>query len=280
MAFPDWPTSDGHNMISYPVLQDWNDPERLSEHTHRLAGLVIGLTTILLVGLCALREKWNWVTRTSLVILVAVIGQGLLGGLRVIQNEQLLALTHSLTGALFFTLCCVFAYATWRTVANTDGTDQRLGPMGAGLIAILPFAVLAQYALGSNFRHRQLYLNEHVLGAIIVSLLTFATMFVLLRSSLPRIRRAGLFLSLAILFQICLGLGAYVTKLGFPRWNISAMLGSWQQSAVCSAHTVGGMLLLVSSSIAVFEVVCYARNGQLTGLKTTYEPLRTDGGLT
>ena len=41
MVFPDWPSSDGYNMLAYPWLSSARD--QFVEHGHRLSGLTIGL---------------------------------------------------------------------------------------------------------------------------------------------------------------------------------------------------------------------------------------------
>ncbi len=46
MAFPDWPSSDGHGMLSYPWLKSTGD--KFLEHGHRLAGMLIGCVSIVL----------------------------------------------------------------------------------------------------------------------------------------------------------------------------------------------------------------------------------------
>src|SRR5689334_6182088 len=45
MAFADWPGSDGHNMLLYPWLKSSGD--KFLEHGHRLAGMLIGIVSLL-----------------------------------------------------------------------------------------------------------------------------------------------------------------------------------------------------------------------------------------
>src|SRR5258708_8649256 len=54
MAFPDWPNSDGHNMLLYPWLKSAG--ERFLEHGHRLGGVFIGLVSIGLAGTAPRQE--------------------------------------------------------------------------------------------------------------------------------------------------------------------------------------------------------------------------------
>lgn len=267
MAFADWPTSDGQNMLLYPWLNDLRHTDKFVEHGHRLAGVLIGLVSIGLVVVTFAKESRRWVRAGAIVILVAVIAQGLLGGMRVRMNEQVLAMTHSITGGLFFTLCFLFAYLV-RRPANDEWSrvDRRFSPAVYAIGVLFPFVVLGQYVLGGFFRHLGRMLHEHVAGAVIVTLLAVVLLFALLRSDLFSLRRRGRWLGSALLIQIGLGLGSWVTKLGFPSFGWVASANSPAQNVVCSLHTVGGMFLLATASAAAVELILRGRSGQIEEL--------------
>ena len=89
LAVPDWPTTFGQNMFLYPPSQ-WAGGI-LYEHSHRLMGALVGLLTVVLAAalwVAAPRGGLRWV---GLVAVAAVIGQGVLGGLRVVLLKQTLA---------------------------------------------------------------------------------------------------------------------------------------------------------------------------------------------
>lgn len=270
MAFADWPTSDGHNMLLYPWLNDLRHTDKFVEHGHRLAGVLIGIFSILLVAVTFAKEKRTWVRAGSVTILCAVIAQGLLGGMRVRMNAQTLAMIHSITGGLFFTLCFLFAIAVRSTGTTVSGSDRRIsaGAFAAG--CLLPAAVFGQYVLGGMFRHLGRMLHEHLAGAAIVTILVISLLAVLLRSDLAVIRRRGRWLGFALLIQVSLGLGAWVTKLGLPYLGWVAHLNSPAQSITCSLHTVGGMLLLATASATAMELVKRARAGQLEAVSVLF----------
>ena len=100
MAFADWPTSDGQNMLLYPWLQDLRHTDKFVEHGHRLAGILIG-SDVNCPGHSHVSERVEVVGSCDMAVavLLAVIGQGMLGGMRVLMDEQVLAMTHSITGA-------------------------------------------------------------------------------------------------------------------------------------------------------------------------------------
>lgn len=268
MAFADWPTSDGQNMLLYPWLQDLRHTDKFVEHGHRLAGVLIGIVSILLVGLTQWKQTPRWVKVYAIAILVAVICQGLLGGMRVRMNEQVLAMTHSITGGLFFTLCFTYVVLLYSAGVSRAESDTRLSPISFGLGVLLPFVVLSQYVLGGFFRHLGRMLHEHVAGAVVVSCLSVILTFVLLRSDIFALKRRARWLISALLFQVALGLGAWGTKLGLPSFGIVAVANSTQQNIVCSLHTVGGMFLLAASTGLAVELIMCFRAGQLLGLRT------------
>mgnify|MGYP000341980040 CR=1 FL=1 len=292
MAFADWPTSDGQNMLLYPWLNDLRHTDKFVEHGHRLAGVLIGLVSMALVAVTFTKEKTRWVRAGAVVILVAVIAQGLLGGLRVIRNEQVLAMTHSITGGLFFTLCFLFAILV--RMPERSGTeletDRKISPAAFAAGLLLPVAVLGQYFLGGMFRHLGRMLHEHVAGAIIVTLLAAIVLVALFRSDLSSIRRRGRWLASALVVQLSLGMGSWVTKLGFPTLGWVATANSPAQNIICSLHTVGGMFLLATASAGAMELIVRYRSGQLdelsgvfgsgsAGKTLTTDGQRTEGGL-
>lgn len=280
MAFADWPTSDGENMLLYNFFKDLRHTDRFVEHTHRLAGVLIGLFTIALLAVTFWKEKTSWVRKWSLAILVAVIVQGLLGGLRVIQNAQVMAMVHSITGGLFFTMCFIFAFCVRRPGQMERRPDTVADSrISIGLFycsLVLPFLVVGQYLLGGMFRHLGTMLHEHVGGAILVLVLAGIVINGLFRSDSLRARGRAKWLAAALLLQICLGLGAWATKLGVPHIGYVASVNSLTQSVVCSLHTIGGMFLLATSATAAVELWLLAEGGYLAKIPNRHSaPIAT-----
>ena len=87
MAVPDWPNTYNYNMFSYPV-RDWffGPWDLFVEHGHRLLGSLSGLVAIGLVIVTWRKEPRKWVCWMSVGLLVLVIAQGILGGLRVLLD--------------------------------------------------------------------------------------------------------------------------------------------------------------------------------------------------
>ncbi|MEJ7590605.1 MAG: COX15/CtaA family protein [Planctomycetaceae bacterium] len=268
MAFADWPSSDGHNMLLYPWFSDFAaNPDKFTEHGHRLAGMLIGFVSVCL-ALASYCLDRSWVKWFTTAILLSVIAQGALGGARVLLDRQLLAMLHSVTGAAFFGLCVVFRlmcspkWSDWR-----QQRDERIGPLFASLVAITPVIILGQYVLGGALRHFHTMLDEHLAGAAIVTLSASLSAFGLMRSQNSLLRRSGLMIVVTLLLQVMLGAGSYLTKLGLPQIGYVAVVGSLSQTVTCSMHTVFGMFLLSSSVVAATSLAILYRAGCLAGLQ-------------
>ncbi len=268
MAFTDWPSSDGHNMLLYPWFRDFAvNPDKFTEHGHRLAGMLIGIVSVCLAISSFVLER-RWVKWFASAILLSVIAQGALGGARVLLDRQLLAMLHSITGAAFFSLCIVFRlmcsskWTAWR-----EQRDDRISPLFASLIALTPVVISGQYVLGGVLRHFHTMLDEHIAGAAIVTLCASLATFGLLRSQNELLRKGGLMMIVALLLQVALGAGSYVTKLGLPQIGYVAVTGSLSQTITCSLHTVFGMFLLSSSVVAATSLAVLFSAGRLAGLQ-------------
>lgn len=276
MAFADWPTSDGHNMLLYPWLQDLKNTDKFVEHGHRLAGMVIGLYSIVLLTVAFVRKASRSIQAWTMAILVAVIAQGMLGGMRVRMNEQTLAMIHSITGGLFFTLCWLFGQKVRREGMAPATGPVNSGALGGFLVMALPLFVVGQYILGGFFRHLGTMLHEHIAGAILVTTAAVASTTVLLRSGDRLLARRGRWLLGALLLQVSLGVLSWITRMGFPLAGWVAITGSPQQVFFCSLHTVGGMFLLATSASAGVEFWSAVRTSRVPALN----PVVAEGGLT
>lgn len=98
LAVPDWPGTYGANMFLYPIAL-MADPRIFLEHTHRLFGSLVGVTTIAMAvfvwSTAALRKKGDVVVSLATVL---VIGATLVVGLRLHMAEVLGGLTFGGVG--------------------------------------------------------------------------------------------------------------------------------------------------------------------------------------
>ena len=128
MAVPDWPNSFGYNMFLFPVSR-WVGGV-FFEHTHRLIASGVGLLTIVLCVLTMIVEDRLWVKWLTGIAVIAVIVQGVLGGLRVTEHNAVLGLFHGCLAQGFFSLVATVALVTsrfWRGIEaglRTNATSE------------------------------------------------------------------------------------------------------------------------------------------------------------
>ena len=162
MAVPDWPTTFGINMFLYDMTRaPWGV---FGEHTHRLYGAAVGIGTILLMLDFLLFDRRRWIKVMGVVALLAVIGQGVLGGFRVRWNSTTLAAVHGTTAQAFFgfmVALCVWTSRSWLAGRRAD-VESRPGAAKVGRMAwTLLGLVYVQVLVGAWLRH---YSRQDALG--------------------------------------------------------------------------------------------------------------------
>ena len=261
MVFSDWPSSDGYNMFAYPWLSSARD--EFVEHGHRLAGVVIGLLSITLVLTAWFFDRRRPVRVIAGLIFAAVVCQGMLGGARVLLDQQTLALLHGDFAALVFSLMAILILITspgWDARSHmTSLADSNRISLAAKLVL---GCLLGQYVMGGFLRH----LRErsefawawmvHPWFAIAVVLVTMLFAFAVRGSSSTHLIRCAYALIGLAIVQSTIGLATWYVKYGLPSWGVVAQQDSLGQIIVCSLHKVVGMLTLMTSVVAV--VCCWA----------------------
>jgi cytochrome c oxidase assembly protein subunit 15 len=153
LSVPDWPTTYGHNMFTYPVDQ-WIGGIKY-EHGHRLFASYVGLLTVILSLWLALKEERRWVKVAGFAALAAVIVQGLLGGLTVLfLLPTPISVAHGMLAQSFLCLTASVALFTspwWRSESVT--ARKREGYVIQMLTLIATLALFIQLAFGALMRH-------------------------------------------------------------------------------------------------------------------------------
>ena len=266
MAFRDWLTSDGYFMPFYPWLSSAGD--KFVEHGHRLLGMTAGVLSIALVIITWRTEPRRWVRRFSLVILVAVVLQGLLGGMRVVLDERTLALIHGCTGPLFFALCTamvVFTSRWWQTAQTPS--DNLASHKIFRLALICTCLAYAQLVIGAIVRH-----SPHMIAATAPTIFQLAVYFHLLLAllivvhvsllawSCGRSRHGvagGVCLFVLIGIQLFLGASTWAFKYGMPMWATTLLgemtfvnkEGDLVQASIITSHVAVGSLIFVTALV-------------------------------
>src|SRR5256885_3897124 len=106
LAVPDWPLSFGKFFPKMVGNLFW-------EHGHRLVATTVGMLTIVLVIYILSKEKRQWVRRLGIFALLAVVAQGLLGGLTVkLMLPLAVSSAHATLAQLFFCTTVSLAVVT------------------------------------------------------------------------------------------------------------------------------------------------------------------------
>ncbi len=244
MAFADWPSSDGHGMLTYPWLKSAGD--KFLEHGHRLAGMLIGLFSIALAAILWSCDTRKWVRWCGVAVLLCVIAQGLLGGQRVLLDNLGLAFLHGSFANLVFAFMAGVALFTSRGWMNAGEMDaphniRRLRALAAASMAVL----FVQYVLGGLLRHLGWWPHQHLGFAAVVLVVISLTVWAARADKQPWVWKPAHWLAVLLIVQIALGCGAWVTKFGFGSYLV--VDGSLPQVVFRTAHFVVGLLTFMVS---------------------------------
>jgi cytochrome c oxidase assembly protein subunit 15 len=150
LAVPDWPNTYGHFMFAFPFEKMVGGI--LYEHGHRMIASTVGFLTIILTIWIWMAESRRWLRRLGVVALVAVIVQGVLGGITVLYLLPApVSVGHAGLAQLFFCLTVALSLFTsrgWRTAVDPvdDGTLRRIA-------AATTILIYVQILMGAAMRH-------------------------------------------------------------------------------------------------------------------------------
>lgn len=250
LATSDWPLSNGQFL-----------PEMVGnmfyEHGHRMIATTVGLLTIALCIYVRVKEKRLWIWRLALFALLAVIAQGILGGLTVKMNlPQPVSTAHATLAQLFF--CTTVSLAVF---TSRSWTEARILPEEQGTLPLryLCTAALAtiflQLILGATLRHSadwdkplpvQLVI-AHIGGGLAVTIALATTSLNVLRRHKGETfltRPAAIALALLVV-QLFLGVAAYLTRVQSPNepQPLHPMIG------ITVAHVACGALVFATTIV-------------------------------
>jgi cytochrome c oxidase assembly protein subunit 15 len=270
LAVPDWPTTYGHFMFSFPLSQMVGGI--LYEHGHRMVATVVGfLTTVLAIWLW-IKEPRRWVKWFGFGALVAVILQGGLGGITVLYKLPTpVSVAHASVAQAFFAITIGLAIFTSKEWLLAEPKNLDMAKPSLHTLTVTTTAVIfIQLILGAIMRHlgaglaipdfplafgkiipplvsQQIVVNFiHRVGALVVSLFVIWTFIQIFRFHKNNARLLGpaLLLAAALIIQIILA--------GFTIWTKKAVLPT-------TAHVATGALLLGTSLVLSLRTYRFLR---------------------
>ncbi|HMO26497.1 MAG TPA: COX15/CtaA family protein [Tepidisphaeraceae bacterium] len=140
-------------MMSVSLFTLSGTPARIMEHTISIfasMGLIAGAAWI-----SPVREERRWVRWLSVWLLIAVIVQGTLGGLRVSEVSLTLAIIHGVFAQAFFGLCIVMIVVTSRWWLRNSTVHLPHGRALKTMLLVSVIALFVQLIVGAIMRHHQ-----------------------------------------------------------------------------------------------------------------------------
>jgi cytochrome c oxidase assembly protein subunit 15 len=266
LSVPDWPTSYGYSMFTFPPSM-WV-ANILYEHGHRLIASGVGFLTIVLAAWLWKAEPRRWMKYLGLAALGAVVLQGVLGGITVLfYLPPAVSTAHAGLAEIFFCITVSIALFTspgWiRGYAPKTSADGKPGVNDPTLrlVATATTAIIySQIIIGAWMRHTGAGLAipdfplmfghvipdhwdaliaihfAHRVGALVVTLAVLATVGHIWRHHADRkeLTRPAMAIVGLVALQVTLGALTVLTR---------------REVTINSLHVVNGALVLTTSLV-------------------------------
>jgi heme a synthase len=257
LSVPDWPTTYGWNMFTFPPSK-WVGGI-FYEHGHRLIASTVGFLTIILAAWIWFADSRRWLRWFGVAALVSVVAQGILGGLTVIYLLPApVSTAHAGLAEIFFCMTVAIALFTspgWIEGYGDRGVEDRTLRRAALASTILIFT---QILVGATMRHTGAGLAipdfpwmfghvvpdhwsgaiavhfAHRVGALIVTATVFGTSLYVWRrhQDRPELARPATLIVFLVIVQVTLGALTVISR---------------RNPLVNSLHVVVGALVLTTS---------------------------------
>jgi len=251
MAYPTWPDINGSSLfnIFYGKLAEAFGTGSVVEHTHRQAASLTGLIILILALMTWFRRGTpKALRRLATWSLVVVIGQGLLGATRVLDNDYLIAILHAMGAQLVVAMLVILVCRTsprWQRPAAAYPAHRvarlRLWTMVAMVLLFLNLFAAA------SLRQKQGAFSGH----LVLAITTACVLLVVVQQCLTKfrehapLRKLGKATAHVLGTQLALGVAAWAFLLGplvgsFPDEDTRFLF----QSLLATAHLLCGVLVL------------------------------------
>ena len=154
LSVPDWPTSYGYQMFSFPLADMIGGI--FYEHGHRMIATIVGLMTLILAFTIYYTDHSFWLKKTAFFALGLVIIQGLFGGLTVLLFLPTpVSVIHALLAQTFLMVTILISYGLSKERENrmlNKSADYKVLIFPTYLVTGLIFI---QLIIGALMRHTQ-----------------------------------------------------------------------------------------------------------------------------
>ena len=233
----------------------------LYEHSHRLIGSIVGFLTIALMVLIWAKDARQWMKWLGVIALVAVIAQGVMGGLRVTNLSRLLAIIHACFAQAFFALTVSLALFTSRSWLQKSTKIETAGAARLRNLSLITLGLIyVQFIFGAILRHTGERLDAHLIFAGLVTIHIFLLLRRILKNHLEdsSFVRLALLLGALLAVQLTLGFGAYLAEFTAFGEGVPAVAGV----VITTAHVAVGALMLVVSVVLTLNAFRFASRSE------------------
>ncbi len=248
LSVPDWPLSYGS--LTPPMVGGIR-----YEHSHRVIAGVLGLLSIALAVAVWAKDERRWLRWFSVIAVLGIAAQAVLGGEVVRQLlHYWLPVMHACFAQIVFAALLSIAVFTSRWWMTEQPKIEDSGAPPIHTLAIINAAVIYfQVILGAGFRHKEIPVWPHMVGALVVLGMIIWTAAVLRRrfDKSKAITKTRILLHAILGTQLLLGLGAYWSRLT----TADAPQPMPVMVLLTVLHTVTGALLFGVSVLLV--LLCY-----------------------
>lgn len=268
MAVPDWPGTYGSNMFLYPIGL-MADPRIFLEHTHRLFGTLVGLTTLSLMIAVLVSKKGKLSKTLAVVVFVGVCIQGVLGAIRVTDINPGFGIIHGILAQFILCGAAILAASLTHTWREKLDVNPELARSARKWTDIAIGGLFLQLILAAMYRHLGSghAIMTHAGFAIIATMLLLMSAFSLIKIAKESggnrtLKRVGMFMMHGVGLQIVLGIVAFV-MLGDHGASDRVVMHDKLAEAppvplanvlVATAHQLLGACLLMASALAAVWV--------------------------
>jgi cytochrome c oxidase assembly protein subunit 15 len=248
LSVPDWPLSYG--TLTPPMVGGIR-----YEHSHRVIAGVLGLLSVVLAVWVWAKDERRWLRWFSVIAVAGIAAQAVLGGEVVRQLlHYWLPVMHACFAQIVFAALLSIAVFTSRWWVSEQPQVEDSGSPSIHSLAIANSAVIYfQVILGAGFRHKEIPVWPHMVGALIVLGMVIWLAAVLRRrfEKSAAISKTRILLHAILGTQLLLGLGAYWSRLT----TADAPQPMPLMVTLTVLHTVVGAILFGISVLIV--LLCY-----------------------